>query len=162
MAYANGSYDDKIIEILKSCGIKYARTVVSTEKFDLPTDWLKLPATCHHNNPKLMQLAKRFVESGKQSYWWSNQAKLFYLCGHSYEFDNNDNWNIIEKFAEYVGGREDVWYATNGEIYNYLQAYDRLEFSMDGTLVYNPSFIDVCIDYFGKKITISAGKNMKL
>lgn len=158
MAYANGSYDDKIIEILKSCGIKYARTVVSTEKFDLPTDWLKLPATCHHNNPKLMQLAKRFVESGKQL----NQSLLFYLWGHSYEFDNNDNWNVIEEFAEYIGGREDIWYATNGEIYNYLQAYDRLEFSMDGTFVYNPSFIDVYIDYFGKNFMIAAGQSKKI
>lgn len=162
MAYANGSYNDKVVEILKSCGIKYARTVVSTEKFDLPTDWLRLPATCHHNNPKLMELAKQFVESGKQSYWWSNQAKLFYLWGHSYEFDNNDNWNVIEEFAEYVGGREDIWYATNGEIYNYLQACDRLEFSMDGTFVYNPSCIDVYIDYFGKNFIINAGQSKKI
>ena len=44
-------------------GVAYARTVKSTEKFDLPTDWLRLPATCHHNNPRLMELAKKFVEN---------------------------------------------------------------------------------------------------
>lgn len=162
MAYAYGSYNDKVIEILKECGIKYARTTISTEKFSLPTDWLRLSATCHHNNPKLMELAKQFVNRTECSYWWANQVQLFYLWGHSYEFDDNDNWNVIEEFAKFIGGREDIWYATNGEIYNYLQACDRLEFSMDGSLVYNPSCIDVYIDYFGEKIMVNAGQSKKI
>ncbi len=162
MAYANGVYDDKSVEILRSCGIKYARTIVSTEKFSLPSDWLRLPATCHHNNPKLMELAKSFVEKTERSYWWANQAQLFYLWGHSFEFDNNDNWYVIEEFAEYIGGREEIWYATNGEIYNYLQACDRLEFSMDGKIVNNPSTIDVYLDLFGKKVIIPAGQTVEI
>ena len=48
-------------------------------------------------------------------------AVLFW--GHSYEFDNNDNWEVIENFAEYIGGRDDVWYATNIEIYDYVKDY---------------------------------------
>jgi peptidoglycan/xylan/chitin deacetylase (PgdA/CDA1 family) len=84
MAYANGSYNDEVVQILKLCGISYSRTVVSTEKFDLPTDWLKLPATCHHNNPRLMELAKQFVEEEKESYYWRRKPRLFYLWGHSY------------------------------------------------------------------------------
>ena len=31
MAYPNGSYTDKVVEMLGICGIKYARTTVSTE-----------------------------------------------------------------------------------------------------------------------------------
>lgn len=162
MAYAYGRYDDKSAEILKFCGIKYARTTVSTENFDLPTDWLRLPATCHHNNPKLMELAKKFVEKDKQPYWWSNQAQLFYLWGHSYEFDIDDNWNVIEEFAEYIGGRESIWYATNGEIYNYLQACDRLEFAMDGKFIYNPSDTDVYLDFFGKNVIVPAGQTIEV
>lgn len=42
--------------------------------------------------------------------------KLFHVWGHSYELADNDNWDIIERLAETVGGREDVWYATNIEI----------------------------------------------
>ena len=45
---------------------------------------------------------------------------MFYLWGHSYEFDENDNRDVIEKFAEFVGGRDDIWYATNIEIYDYV------------------------------------------
>lgn len=161
MAYANGSYDDKVVEMLKMCGVKYSRTVISTEKFDLPTDWLRMPTTCHHNNPKLMDLAKEFIETSPPAYYWSNRPKLFYLWGHSYEFDRNDNWEVIEKFCKYVGNRNDVWYATNGEIYEYIQAYDNLVFSVDGDMIYNPGSITVYVEWFGKLIEIHAGETVK-
>jgi hypothetical protein len=161
MAYANGAYDDTVVEIVKNCGILYSRTVISTEKFDIPTDWLRLPATCHHNNPKLMELAKSFIETPLSEYNWGRNPRLFYLWGHSYEFDNNNNWNVIEEFAEYVGNRDDIWYATNGEIYDYVQAYHSLVFSMDGKMVYNPTITDVYLNYFGKEILVPAGKTIR-
>ena len=43
---------------------------------------------------------------------------LFYLWGHSYEFDDDDNWDTIEKFLQKAGCRDDVWYATNIEVYD--------------------------------------------
>lgn len=161
MAYANGSYSSVIIEILKSCGISYARTTVSTKAFDLPADWLQMPATCHHNDPKLMDLVNRFLEK-PADYYWSRHARLFYLWGHSYEFDQSDNWNVIEKFCAAVGGRDDIWYASNGEIYGYVTAYDRLIFSAENTLVYNPSATDIYINYFGKEYIVPAGKSVFL
>ena len=162
MAYANGSYDDDVVAILENCGINYSRTVVSTENFNIPTDWLRLPATCHHNNPKLMEFAKKFVEFKHQPYYWSNSPKLFYLWGHSYEFDTHDNWHVIEEFCKYVGNRDDIWYATNGEIYDYVKAVDSLEFSADTTMVHNPSAIDVYIDYLNKEHIIHAGETIIL
>ena len=162
MAYANGSYNDNVVEILKHCGISYARTVISTERFDLPADWLRLPTTCHHKNPRLMELAKQFAELGEAPYSWSNRPKLFYLWGHSYEFDNDDNWGVIEEFAEYIGQREDIWYATNGEIFAYLQAFDRLEWNVDATLVHNPTHQDLFINYAGKKVIARAGETVAL
>lgn len=158
MAYAYGSYDDNVVDALKHCGISYSRTVTSTGRFDLPADWLRLPATCHHNDPRLMQLANEFLAEPSSDRWWAQQARLFYLWGHSYEFDSNDNWQVIEEFSELVGGRADVWYATNGEIYNYLQACDRVKFSVDGTLAYNPSCLDVYFDMSGKRVVVPAGK----
>lgn len=62
MAYPFGTYNNQVVEILKQCGIVYSRTTVSTERFDMPSDWLRLPATCHHNNPRLMKLAHNFVK----------------------------------------------------------------------------------------------------
>ncbi len=162
MAYANGAYNDTVVDILKNSGISYCRTVVSTENFIIPEDWLRMPATCHHKNPKLMDLAKDFLEAPLANYSWSRNPRLFYLWGHSYEFDLDDNWNVIEDFAKFVGNRTDVWYATNIEIYNYVQAYDRLVFSIDLGFVYNPSSIDVYIEVFGKEILVKAGETVEL
>ncbi|MBQ5926545.1 MAG: polysaccharide deacetylase family protein, partial [Clostridia bacterium] len=161
MAYANGSTSDEAVLILKACGIAYARTTVSTEKFDIPTDWLRLPATCHHGNPRLMELAKEFVEiqEGEGYMWrWNHFPKLFYLWGHSYEFNDNNNWEIIEEFAKYVGNREDIWYATNGEIYDYVKAYDQLIYSANGKKIYNPTATDIYLNYFGVNVFVPAGK----
>lgn len=161
MAYANGTYDDDAVETLRLAGIDYARTTVATEKFDVPTDWLRMPATCHHRNPRLMELAEQFIEEKEaRNFWWS-PPRLFYLWGHSYEFNDNDNWDVIEKFGEYIGGRDNIWYATNGEIYDYVKAFDSLKFSSNGKYVYNPSATDVCIclkdDYL-----IPAGKTVEV
>lgn len=146
-AYPMGPFDDKCVEALKACGISYARTTVSTEKFDIPTDWLRMPATCHHNNPRLMELCDEFLnlDEGYRA------SKLFYLWGHSYQFNDDDNWDVIEKFAEKMGGHDDIWYATNIEIYNYIKAYEALEFSADGRYAYNPTVIDVYLQQCGNE-----------
>lgn len=163
MAYANGKYDDRVVDILKHCGVEYARTTVSTENFEIPTDWLRMPATCHHKNPRLMELAREFIEKKNSDYFWSNKPRLFYLWGHSYEFKNDDNWNVIEEFAEYMGNRDDVWYATNKEIYDYVKAYESLVYPVSRKFVYNPTQIDVYLNWFDKRqILVPAGKTVSL
>ncbi|MGN1053465.1 MAG: polysaccharide deacetylase family protein [Candidatus Scatosoma sp.] len=161
MAYAYGSYNDEIVETLKKCGILYARTVKNSLSFDIPTDWLRLAPTCHHNHPKLMETAREFVENETDNALL-HAPLLFYLWGHSFEFDRNNNWYVIENFAEYMGNREDIWYATNGEIYHYVQAYDSLRTSVEGDLCFNPSGLDVYLCYGGKNIKIPAGETVRL
>lgn len=162
LAYANGAFDDKVVEILKNCGVEYARTAISTENFDLPNDLLRWPATCHHNNPRLMELARSFVEGEPRRYFWQRPPKLFYLWGHSYEFNNDKNWNVIEDFAAYIGNREDIWYATNMEICRYLKAFNSLQFGANGSVVYNPSAIDVYLNDLSGEVVVPAGETVKL
>ena len=163
MAYANGSYDDNVVDILKMCGIEYARTVVETESFELPTDWLRLYSTCHHNNPKLLELVKAFLEAKPDPLRHQKYTpKLFYLWGHSYEFDRDNNWNVIEEFAEAIGNREGIWYATNGEVYAYVKAFDSLRWAADGKTVHNPSGLDVCICCNKKDYLVKSGAMIKL
>ena len=158
MAYPYGTFSDEVVEALRACGISYSRTTVSTEKFNIPTDWLRMPATCHHNNPRLMELAEKFaaIDGTKLT-----EPKLFYLWGHSYEFEDKDNWDVIEKFSEYMGGRDDVWYATNIEIYDYVTAYKSLVYSADGYRIYNPTLITLWIDVDGKmQYKIASGETV--
>ncbi|MEJ0000406.1 MAG: hypothetical protein WDO13_15365 [Verrucomicrobiota bacterium] len=62
---------------------------------------------------------------------WRSQLRLLYVWGHSYEFDRDKNWELIEQFGAKVGGRDDIWYATNIEIVDYCEALRRVEFSAD-------------------------------
>ncbi|MBR1867849.1 MAG: polysaccharide deacetylase family protein, partial [Clostridia bacterium] len=127
MAYANGSYDEEIMKIAQAAGIHYSRTTRSTHAFGLPENWLALHPTCHHTEPEFTDLAKSFYEAPLSAYLWSRTAKTFYLWGHSYEFPRDDNWSLIENFAKYIGKKDDIWYATNGELYDYVKAFDNLE-----------------------------------
>ena len=161
MAYAFGNYDDTVVETLKHAGIAYARTTVSTERFDIPKDFLRMPATCHHRNERLFELAKEFLNYEVKDAW-RKRPQLFYLWGHSYEFNDCDNWEVIERFAEMAGGREDVWYATNIEIFDYVTAYRNLVFSVDANVVYNPSAVDVWLYEEGKTILAKAGQTVTL
>jgi len=157
MAYAYGDFDDRVVSILADCGIAYARTVTSTHSFALPTEPLKWDPTCHHVDGALMELAKRFAEDPAASY--RGEPILFYLWGHSYEFDekHNDNWEVMERFAEYIGGREDIWYVTNGAFWAYIAAYRALIFSVDGTSAQNPTSTDVYLHINGKDVVARAG-----
>lgn len=157
MAYPYGTFDDKVVAALELCGIVYARTVISTNDFRIPKDWMRLTATCHHDSPELQSLAKKFVEDNV-----SGTPYLFYLWGHSYEFEANNNWNVIEDFAKHVGRREDIWYATNIEVYEYMEAYNRLIFSIDGKRVKNPSDKKVWFKYDEKIIEIEAGAMIEI
>ncbi len=155
LAYPNGSYNDEVIAMLKSCGVAYARTT-GTGNFNLPEEWMRWSATCHHADTRLMDFARRFADQKIVK-----DPQVLYVWGHSYEFDGANNWHIIEEFAEFIGHREDIWYATNIEIYDYTTAFRRLECSADGTYVYNPSAIPVTFTHNGKMFTVSSGETIK-
>ena len=157
-AYPYGTYNDNVVDILKQAGIVYARTTESHHSFKIPTDWLKMGATCHHNNPELMNLADKFVNGNVGN----NDGWLFYLWGHTYEFRGNDNWNVIEEFFEKVANNDNVWYATNIEVYDYVTAYRSLVYSADGNMVYNPTATDVWVKINGKAVSVPAGKTVNV
>lgn len=155
MAYPFGTYHDELIAQLKSMGIVYSRTVEATGAFFLPEDFLKWHPTCHHKDERLMELADEFlsIQGPEKEY------QVFYLWGHSYEFDVDDNWQVIENFCEKMSGQTDVWYATNMEIYQYVTAAEQLVSSCDGNYVYNPTAIDIWVaDRDNRPICIPAGK----
>ena len=163
MAYPFGTYDDGVVERLAQCGICYSRTVVTTENFKFPENWLTLHPTCHHNNPNTLEWAKEFAELDVSSLYYTSQfPRLFYIWGHTYEFDNNKNWERIDEIGEILGNRDDIWYATNSEICEYVKAYEALVFSADETIVYNPTVKTIWFEVDTKKFVIKAGETLKL
>ena len=85
-----------------------------------------------------------------------------YVWGHSYEFDNDNNWELMEKFCETVGGRDDIWYATNIEIVDYMNAAKNLKYTVDMDKVYNPSAIPVWINVAGQIHKIKQGETIDI
>lgn len=158
MAYPFGTYSDTVVDVLDKCGIAYSRTTRATLNFNFPENWLTLHPTCHHKHAELMNLAKRFVEENNRY----NHPEMFYLWGHSYEFDNDDNWDVIEYFAEYAGGHGHIWYATNIEVYDYVKAYERLQTSYDKKIIHNPTAIDLWFEHKGGVYCVKAGETLKI
>lgn len=157
MAYPFGTYNDTVVRILGECGISYSRTTKSTHSFDLPKDWLRLNPTCHHKDPELLRLTDTFLAESD-----SPAPQLLYVWGHSYEFEQQDNWDVIETFFRSVSGHSDIWYATNIEIYNYLAAYAALDFSLDGSYVSNPTAFDIFFATREDSYCVPSGAQIKL
>ena len=152
-AYPYGAYSDTVVGALRASGIAYARTVNATHGFDVPQDWLRLHPTCHHADPALDSLCDRFLNEEPR---WA--SRLFYLWGHAYEFEDRDNWEVIEKFAERMGGHEDIWYATNIEVVDYVNAYRQLQYSADGRRVHNPTSQTIWLSMDGQTVCLGAGE----
>lgn len=158
-AYPFGLYNKESFAMLKAAGIRYARTVVSTGGFELPENFLEWHPTCHHEDTRLMELAKRFCEQDASL----DRPQLFYVWGHSFEFDRNDNWGIMENLLSYLSGYADrIWMATNAEIVDYVTAYKNLVFSVDGSRVYNPSVQTVWMETAGKIYEIASGETVSM
>ena len=162
-AYANGGAGPREAELIARAGLVYGRTTNATHAFDLPKDWRLLPPTCHHGDPRLTELCEAFLEKDlSEGYLPGLRPQLFYLWGHSYEFNDNDNWEIIEDFARRMGGHREIWYATNYEIWRYVDAYRRLVFSAAGDRVENPTATDVCLLTEDGKYLVPAGETVVL
>lgn len=139
MSYAFGNYTLESRQIAASLGIKYSRTVQDTENFFPPADFMEWHPTCHHKN-NLAQLGGKFLDI--PGFY---ELPVMYVWGHSFEFITSQDWKVMEDFARMMAGMEDIWYATNIEICNYIQAVRRQEFSADGKRMYNPTAVSVWV-----------------
>ena len=116
MAYPFNTYDDRSVKILSDNGILYAREGWETHSFDLQDDLLRFHPTCHHNDKELFSLADKFLEMKPDS------LKIFYIWGHSYEFEDENTWDMIEEFCKKISGRDDIFYGTNCEVFKLQKA----------------------------------------
>ena len=180
MALPNGAGNKLITSIAADLGIKYIRpatdqyAVVKSaleyandcegpillgdeNGFSMPTDYMNWIPTCHHNH-NLVEFGKRFMKLTKKQYLY-----MMYVWGHSFEFERNNNWEVMEEFCEMIGHRDDIWYATNIEIVDYNEAFDRLQIFADNEYIYNPSACSVWVAVNNVRvIEIPGGETIKL
>lgn len=156
-AYPYGTWNEQTLDSLRACGVDYFRTTQDSHSFDVPQDWLRLAPTCHHNDPQLPALAERFLHDPVE-----RRPYLFYIWGHSYEFERDDNWALIENLAQTLSGRAEVYYATNGEVFDYVAAFRALRISCDGRRVLNPTATPVWYVHCGRAGCVQPGEQVVL
>lgn len=89
------------------------------------------------------------------------ELKFFAFGVHSYDFEVDQNWDVLEKFTELYGSREeDYWYATVGEIFDYVAAAKKLE--VNGSLVINNSNIPIYIKIDGERKVVDANSSISI
>lgn len=151
MSYPYGLFNNDVLPLFRAAGMEYSRAVSPNESFTVPDDFMQWHPTSHHSNPNLKNLFDKFMNTNMV-------LPLMYIWGHSFEFNNNNNWNLIEEFCEYVSGKDDVWYATNIEICDYITAIRSLVISADENMAYNPTGTDVWAVCNGATVVIKAGE----
>ncbi len=156
MSYAFGNYSEDVKELIKFLGIKYSRTVQATRSFFPPVDFLEWHPTCHHND-NIMELADKFLDIAG-----FYELPVMYVWGHSFEFGWQDDWSVIEDFTDKMAGKEDIWYATNIEICNYIQAVRSQEFSMNGKLMHNPTALSVWVNVNNTFVEVRPGETKQI
>lgn len=156
-AYPFGTFGEDTVRALALCGVAYCRTVASSHGFELPLDWLRLSPTCHHADPQLLPLSERFLADPAAA-----KPLLFYVWGHSYEFAQENNWDVIERFCDRLAGQEAVYCATNLELCDYAAAFRALQSSCDGSLLHNPTATELWYSHLGQIGCIRPGETLAL
>lgn len=151
-SYPNGVHGERLYQLLRSCGIAYGRITKSSKRFDLPDCFYAWKPTCHHKE-QLMEHLDRFLDTE-----YDQRLMLFYVWGHSYEFELDHNWKLMEEFAKKAGNWDSIWYATNIEIYDYLKCAENLVYFADLHGVHNPGAEDVWIQADGEIHRIPGGQ----
>ena len=156
MSYPYGYYNERIMALVGGLNMEYARSIETSGGFNIHRDFMKWRPTCHHNDD-LLEKAERFLKDQRDM-----DLRLLYVWGHSYEFENDGNWDMIEKFCQMLHNIEELWFATGIEVVSYVKDLQRLIFSSERDIVYNPTASDLWLTVNNKCFKIQSGETRKL
>ena len=161
MAYPYGTWNDTVVDEAKKQGICYSRTTVQTKTFAVPENFMEWHPTVHFGDSSMPLMTQRFLddEGGGRA---MGMLRIYYIWGHSYELDGYSTWDLMEDTLAKLSGLPDVWYATNIEIFRYVEAVRNVIKSADGSMLVNPSAIPVWFMADGKPVCIKSGETVRL
>lgn len=112
MAYPFGWTDERVVKILaEHTSIKYARTTRSTYNYELQHDLLRFNPTIYHCEfDKMVKIGEQFLNLEP------DRPQLYYIWGHSYEFDAYNTWERFDEFCKMMSNRDEIFYGTNYEV----------------------------------------------
>ena len=171
MAYPFGNNNEFVVDAIKGSGIEYARTVDDTYAFKIPENFLKWHPTIH-------QFAKSYFEQDKpdndkreleifnkvlNDFIGTKELALLDVWGHSWEMSNNQSkWNETEKFFKLVANNSAIYYSTQIDLVDYINAFHSLKFSVEKNMVTNQSSLTIFFKKGTETYSISSGKTITL
>jgi peptidoglycan/xylan/chitin deacetylase (PgdA/CDA1 family) len=161
MSYPFGTYNQLVLDMLPSLGIKYSRTVTMDTSFHLPKNLLVWNPTCHSGSGEYW--AKKFIETKR------DEMMLLFIWGHAWEFDNaatdaakEKNWAVIDNICALLAKETGIWPATAMEVADYITAaQDVVTKSPDGMLV-NSSDITLWVKSKDKGVKLKPGQKLAI
>jgi peptidoglycan-N-acetylglucosamine deacetylase len=147
--YPWGRYNRSVIKCLRDAGYVGARTTrmlaraLEFEPFEMPTT---LQAYPHRTSAYLRNLTRSRDWRGALGYlthfagiagWVELGKKLFdlvlerggvwHLYGHSWEIEDLGLWDDLREILDYVSGREEIMYISNGELLGRFEGHSQQE-----------------------------------
>lgn len=151
MAYPYGDFNQHVIDVLRRLGIVYARTTVNAQPCFPVTEPLAWPATGHQYVDKLTDRFTAMYEN-------KSATGVFFIWGHTYEFDRKNDWPSLERIYRPLAGKPDVWYCTNLELFDYEAARRRVVIAANRATAFNPSALPVTLKVDGRLVDVPAGQ----
>ncbi|MEO0045743.1 MAG: hypothetical protein RL705_934 [Bacteroidota bacterium] len=171
MAYPFGNTNDYVIEVINPLGIEYARTVGDSYNFEIPKDFLRWHPTVHQfakaywepNHPEKDKKEMALFYKTIDTFLQTKELALFDIWGHSWEMGTDRNkWEETETFFKLLANNQSIYYTTQINLVDYLNAFRNLKFSVNKNWVTNPNAIPVFIKVNGKTVSIPSGATINL
>ena len=142
---------DKIKEYIRKAGYKSVRKT-GLAGFFIPENKMAWSYNATHAN--LMDRAAEYEALE------TDELTFFCFGVHAHDFENDNCWDRLEAFAERYGNRQDFYYATPTEIFDYADAMSALCVA-DGE-IRNDSDTELYIELNGNKMVIPAHACVKI
>ncbi len=166
MAYPFGNTNDAVIEAISGLGIEYARTVGDTYNFEIPNDFLRWHPTIHQfgkaysepNQPEKDKKELALFYKVIDDFLKTKELSVLDVWGHSWEMGTDEKkWEETEKFFKLLANNQEIYYAKQIDLVDYINAFKNLKFSVNKDKVTNTSALTVYIKISGKIFSIPSG-----
>ena len=128
--YPCGMYNERIKQLVKKSGFVAARTC-KTGNFEFPPDKYEWQISMHLSNGSPLMTSKMILKNKlllKTFFDWELRVKylfdvafntggIFHIWGHSWEFEEKNEWEKLERVFDYIANRKNILYKTNGQIF---------------------------------------------
>jgi hypothetical protein len=152
-------------------GIEYARTVDDTYGFGIPENFLKWHPTMHQfskaywkpNDPVQDSIEISLFYRTIDAFLQTKDLAVLDIWGHSWEMGSDaKKWNKTEQFFQVLSHQSEVYYCQQIDLVDYIQAFRNLRFSMNSTIVFNPSKFRVYFRYNQVIQSVGPGETIHL